>query len=261
VAVVVPAYRDSLTDDERISFRHLDRFRGQYDRYLVMPKRLDFGLDGFRAARFADGFLESKHSYSRLLLTRRFYHRFSSYDYILVHQLDSLVFSDELSFWCATGYDYIGAVHTIGDLPPHIGNGGFSLRRVASFLAVLSSTKRAVDPREHWAATWGDRPVLTRLRALPRRYAKHLRAFNGVRWEIRRLDKTPHAWPEDWFWSLEAKRFLPDFRIAPNEDGDRFAFFGTPRKTFERVGCRLPFGCHGWPRFERDFWNPHLLSE
>jgi uncharacterized protein DUF5672 len=260
VAVVVPVYRDTLTPDERVSIRHLDRYLGSYDRYLAMPERLSFGIDGYADKRFPDRFFTSKHNYSRLLLTREFYRAFSAYDYILIHQLDCLVLSDELRFWCGRGYDYIGAVHTIADLPPCVGNGGFSLRRVASFLAVLNSKTRAVDPRAYWTTTWGDKPALDRLRAIPRRAALHLRSFNGVRSEIRRLDRTAHGWPEDWFWSLEAKRFWPVFRVADNEDGDRFAFFGTPHETFARIG-KLPFGCHAWNRFERDFWEPHILSK
>jgi hypothetical protein len=260
VAVVVPVYREELTADERVSLRHVDRFLGSFDRYLVMPESLAFDRDAFRIERFADRFFESKHNYSRLLLTRGFYGRFSRYEYVLLYQLDSLVLSDELLFWCARGHDYIGAVHTIDDLQC-VGNGGFSLRRVASFLEVLTSRTRAVTPHAYWAANWADKPLLTRLRALPRRYAKHLRMFNGVQWEIHRLDKTAHAWPEDWFWSLEATRFFPAFRVAPNEDGDRFAFSETPRQTFEKIGRQLPFGCHGWPRFERDFWDPYLLLE
>jgi hypothetical protein len=260
VAVVVPVYREELGPDEQVAIRHLDRHLGSYDRYLLMPEGLRFTIDGYRACRFPDRFFTSKHDYSRLLLTPGFYRAFSSYAYILIHQLDSLVLSDELRFWCARGHDYIGAVHTIGDLPPHVGNGGFSLRKVESFLAVLTSRVRAVEPRAYWAANWADKPVLARLRAAPRRGALHLRAFNDVRREIRRLDRTAHAWPEDWFWSLEASRFWPDFRVAGNEDGDRFAFFGTPRETFARTG-RLPFGCHAWTRFDRDFWEPHLLRE
>jgi hypothetical protein len=225
-----------------------------------MPAGLAFGIDGYLTQRFPDRFFLSKHWYSRLLLTARFYRAFSRYEYLLIHQLDSLVFSDDLQSWCELGYDYIGGVHTIGDLPPQVGNGGFSLRKTSSFLKVLRSNARAVDPRDYWMANWADKPLSVRVRALPRKYAKHLRRFNDVRWEIRRLDRTPVAWPEDWFWSLEAKRFWPPFRIAPNAVGDRFAFCDTPRECFAKTG-RLPFGCHGWTRHEREFWEPHLLPE
>ena len=37
-----------------------------------------------------------------------------------------------------------------------------------------------------------------------------------------------------------------------------FAFEAEPRRCFERLG-RLPFGCHRWQKFDRAFWEPHLL--
>ncbi len=260
VAVVVPCYRAELTPDERVSLLHLNSFLSSYDRYLVMPKSLRFGLDGFGVERFGDRWFESRRSYSALLLTTDFYRRFSRYDYILLYQLDSLVFSDQLRYWCGKNHDYIGAVHTI-EGRVLVGNGGFSLRRVGSFLNVLTSKRRTSDPREHWQRNWATAPRVDRWRKLPRRYLKHLHAFNGVQWEIRRLNRAYSGWSEDWFWSLQARKYWPSFRIAPNEDGLHFAFCEEPRESFELIGRQLPFGCHGWTRFDREFWRPFLLAD
>jgi hypothetical protein len=259
VAVVVPVYRPTFDDDEQISLRHLSRFLSRYDRARVSPHGLEVELDGFRVERFPKRYFRSQRTYSDLLLTKRFYRRFSDYDYILVYQLDSLVFADELETWCGKGYDYIGAVHVI-EGTALVGNGGFSLRRVGRFLEVLESKRRTVDAREHWARHWAGRPASVRTLNLPRKYLKRLRAFNGVQWEIR-CRKRSYGWPEDWFWSLRAPKYVPEFRIAPNDEADRFAFFGEPRETFAAIGGRLPFGCHGWPRFDRDFWEPYLLRD
>jgi hypothetical protein len=257
-AVVVPVYRDTLDDDERTSLRHLERFLSRHDRFFAMPRSLRFARPGFEPVRFPDRCFASRRSYSALLLTGDFYRRFADYDYILLYQLDSLVFADELEEWATQGYDYVGAVHVIaGDAM--VGNGGFSLRRVSRFLDVLSSPRRTVDPDEYWNRHWAGKPLATRMLNLPRRLLKRLRMFNGVQWDIRRRKQSYDGWSEDWFWSLAARTYVPDFRVPPNDVAHRFAFFGEPRECFEAIGERLPFGCHGWTRFERDFWEPYLL--
>jgi hypothetical protein len=258
VAVVVPVYRAELDDDERTSIRHLEHFLSRYDRFLIMPRSLPFELEGYEPVRFRDSWFASRRSYSALLLTRRFYRRFADYDCILLYQLDSLVFADELEDWAAQGYDYIGAVHVIGG-EAMVGNGGFSLRCVPRFLDVLSSPRRTVDPAEYWRRHWAGRPRATQMLNLPRRVLKRLRMFNGVQWDIRRRQQSYDGWSEDWFWSLAASTYVPDFRVPPNDVAHRFAFFGEPRECFAAIGERLPFGCHGWTRFERDFWEPYLL--
>jgi hypothetical protein len=259
VALVVPIYRPTLEPDEQVSLRHLDRFLSSFDRFLVKPEGLELSLDGYRARSFGDRYFASRRGYSQLLLSKKFYRSFSAYEYILVYQLDCLVFADELLDWCERGYDYVAPPHTIGDRDPQVGNGGFSLRRVESFLAVLDSRIRTVDPRAHWAEHWAQKPALERWRNLPRRYAKRLLRFNGVQMEIKRLSSAYLGWAEDWFWTLQAEKYLPTFRRAPTAEGLRFGFNEAPRESFEALGRRLPFGCHGWNRFDREFWEPYLL--
>jgi hypothetical protein len=228
VAVVVPTWGAELGEDERISLRHLDRHLGRYERYAVSAGD---GLPGMDVRRFPRRYFRSPITYSRLLLTRRFYEAFADYEYILVYQLDALVLADELEDWCARGLDYIGAPWFPNpQLPfvvePMVGNGGFSLRRVAAFRAVI---ERAGE-----------------------RYTR--------RWVKGRADSHVEA-HEDLFWSFEAKRFLPELRIASVEEALRFAFEVDPRQAFERAGGRLPFGAHAWARYDRAFWEPHLLRD
>ena len=66
---------------------------------------------------------------------------------------------------------------------------------------------------------------------------------------------------EDVFWSFEARHYDPDFRIATVEEALPFAFELSPRECFTMIGSRLPFGCHAWPRYDRAFWEPSLLTE
>ena len=83
--------------------------------------------------------------YTKLLLAKQFYQAFADYEYILIYQPDCLVFSDDLEYWCAKGWDYVGAPwfrdhenDPTGGLWA-VGNGGLSLRNVSSALAVLRS--------------------------------------------------------------------------------------------------------------------------
>ena len=65
---------------------------------------------------------------------------------------------------------------------------------------------------------------------------------------------------EDKFWSQEAPRLDPGFRIPPPETAVAFAFESEPRFCFEQNGGRLPFGCHKWRAHDPDFWKPYLLT-
>jgi len=65
---------------------------------------------------------------------------------------------------------------------------------------------------------------------------------------------------EDHFWSDEAIKYHPEFRVASTELGLRFAFEVAPRYCFELNNYTLPFGCHAWPRYDRNFWEPYLLK-
>jgi hypothetical protein len=261
VAVVVPlSNRATLTPDEEISLRHLTHFLGRYDKYFVAPRSMEFGRTGFGVVRFDDRFFGSVDANRALMFSREFYGAFREYEYILLYHLDALVFSDQLEQWCEAGFDYIGAPWFNEWESPdggfyRVGNGGFSLRRVSSFLAVMNSRQYRVDPEHYWSKHFAGRPRHVQLLNLPRRYLKRVRMFNNVR---REMDSVKYN--EDRFWSRRAEHYYPDFRIAPVEVGLRFAFECAPRFCFEQNGRTLPFGCHAWPRYDRAFWEPYLLT-
>jgi hypothetical protein len=266
VAVVVPGYnRSEFTPDEEVSFRHLETFLSRYDKFLVVPRSLSIRRAGFELKRFDDSFFGSAIANTRLLLSRAFYESFADYRYILIYQLDALVFSDGLREWCDAGLDYIGAPWmTCEDSPwvskPRVGNGGLSLRKVESFLKVLSSNRYWVDPETYSrplvAEPW-HRPFLY----LPKKWLKRINRFNSVTRELRQWHlRTDGTRNEDHFWADHAVRYSPDFQVASFEQGLRFAFEVAPRQCFELNGRQLPFGCHAWPRYDRNFWEPYLIK-
>jgi len=146
VVIVVPMYRMEMDAFERISWQQLQRVLGGYPICIIGPGSLADGLREryhVRVEEFDDTGFQSVKSYSRMMLTKTLYERFSSFEYMLVYQLDTFVFSNRLQAFCRLGFDYIGAPWplwmTVGrKFPiPHIGNGGLSLRKIASACRML----------------------------------------------------------------------------------------------------------------------------
>ncbi|HEY3039012.1 MAG TPA: DUF5672 family protein [Pyrinomonadaceae bacterium] len=268
VAVVVPIHKEGLTGDERISISHLMHFLGVYDKYIVSPDNLNVSLPDFEVKRFGPEFFLNTLTYSALLLSRDFYQTFGEYEFILVYQLDALVFSDQLLEWCERGWDYIGAPwikSREADFveESRVGNGGFSLRRVASFLRVIDSPGFHLELDRYQSAF--NRDIGTKEDAqasgIRERIARRLRFFENreaVAKDIARRAKT-FGMNEDYFWSFKAVKYYPDFKIATVEDGLRFAFEVRPRQCYELNNRQLPFGCHAWNKYDPNFWKPFLL--
>ncbi len=266
VAVVVSLpSRPSLTADERISLRHAEHYLAAHDRYVLAPEGADVDYPGFGVKRFASRFFGSARAHATLLLTPGFYQAFRDYRFILISHLDALVFSDDLIAWCERDWDYIGAPWVrfpygismkYWDPEARVGNGGFSLRKVESCLRVLRSTRAHMSPDEYWRHFAEGKPAPVRALHYWRRWVKRLRRYNNVNWLLRRSPMN-----EDLFWSQEAVRFDPGFRIAPFEEALRFAWETEPAECARLTGLTLPFGCHAWPRYDRQFWTPYLLED
>ena len=260
VAVVVPlSNRTEFTPEEHVSFRHLTHFLGKYDKYFVLPKSLEFDHPGFGHKRFDDRFFGSLSAHNKLLFSPRFYRAFRDYKYILMYHLDALVFSDQLMQWCETDLDYIGAPWINCDdsawvRVPRVGNMGFSLIKIESFLKVFHSNVSWVEPDEYWKSFCAKNPKYVQYLHSPKKYLKRLRVFNGARWAMSKWTRGA-----DLFWSDEATTFHPEFKVAPFQMGLRFAFEVAPRLCFEQNNYTLPFGCHAWSRYDREFWEPYLL--
>ena len=267
VAVVVPLPTGrELTKDEWVSLRHIEHFLGQYDRYFLAPEGMQADHSpGFRMQHFPPEYFGSAVAHNSLLLKRRFYQAFRNYRFILICHLDALVLSDQLADWCARDWDYIGAPwfpcqHTRWmerwGRSWGVGNGGFSLRKVEAFLQVLGSKHRDMEPDEYWRNYISNKPRYVRFTSFWRRWLKHLGIFNNVRWSLYR-----HRVAEDLFWSFEAVRFDPSFRVAPVEEALKFAWETEPTRCFNMTGGVIPFGCHAWPRYERSFWIPYMIED
>ncbi|MBI3316633.1 MAG: hypothetical protein HYZ85_01335 [Candidatus Omnitrophica bacterium] len=267
VAVIVPFHKGSLSRDESISLRHLNHFLGPYEKFLVIPENLSLDLQGFQKMVFPEKLFRSVQSYNYLLSKRDFYLTFKRYEYILIYQLDSLVFSDQLLHWCSQGYDYIGAPWLKEFKLPWtegkdlVGNGGFSLRKVETFLEVLDTYEKS--PRRFI-------PILGRLLQRVPHWIRRGRNAQARRKILSDFKKHPFGvlnWlergncnGEDMFWSIMVPKFSPKFKKAPPRKALSFSFEFNPRLSFQMNHKALPFGCHAWAKYDRAFWEPYLLS-
>jgi hypothetical protein len=262
--VVVPLLaRSGLAPHEKTSLRHLDRHLSNYDVVAVAAPDIEVELpERYRLIRMDGKFFGSAEAHCHLQLSTELYKPFVDYEYILMYHTDALVFSNELDAWCHSGYDFIGAPWIKSEHTPwvkgepEVGNSGFALMNVRSFLRVLYSIKRRRTTSELWTAIWGDR---NRLKAFRRFIARSLFIDNNVRAHISAMLLL--GLPSDFFWSKDAVRYFPEFKIPSGSEALKFAFEVDPSKCYEMNGNKLPFGCHAWERYDRSFWEPHLIPD
>ncbi len=254
-AVLVPLYKESMTESEYFSFRTTLAILARHDIYVVCPMRLCPYVEGLkkkylklRAEYFPDRYFSGIAGYNRLLKSNVFYKRFKQYEYVLIVQTDALVFSDELTEWCERGYSYIGAPLFEGFdnpvIPPVFmggGNGGFSLRKVQDFIRVLSYPRRIPN-----VMSVGPNVI---------QFIKHhfIFAYSFPRLLQPQIN-------EDLFWGVLVPRSCEFFTVAAPEDALSFAFEVAPEYLFELNKRQLPFGCHAWEKYNLQFWRKTLYD-
>jgi hypothetical protein len=79
-----------------------------------------------------------------------------------------------------------------------------------------------------------------------------------LRWLLREFNE--HAYHEDCFWAFQAPKLVSNFMIPTPQQAVAFSFEVAPRFCFQQNSKRLPFGCHAWPKYDREFWEPYLLT-
>lgn len=232
VAVTIPVYKAQLTESEEVSLRQTVRVLKDYDLIIFAPEGLSLDAylalyEGFQVERFPARYFQGVKGYNRLMLSSRFYGTFKSYAYILICQLDAYVFRDELLEWAAKDYDYIGAPFLV-PMPITIDRP-----------IIFDLSKRLVGKVGNGGLSL-------------RKVSTHLRITRWFRPLIFFFRKN-----EDLFWSYFVPFFYP-YKRPSCEEALRFAVDLAPRKAFEMLGERLPFGCHAWERHDPEFWKPYI---
>lgn len=224
LAVIVPVYRPSLVDFERISWDSISKKLRHHQIIWVGPESLpndSFARSsGFQFVGFPSAHFSSRVSYSRLLMSRRFYATFAEFSHILIAQLDSLVLSGNIEAWMRSGLDFVGSPLRSGyGLTSETGygpglNGGLSLRRTDSALRVLTSSRtRRIALR----------PAFRMESRLARRVVRTVRdglLFNYSSWPARvRLPRIN----EDLYWSCLVPATHPWFSVPEPSRARTFA--------------------------------------
>lgn len=111
--VVVPIYKNQLSDDEWYGLNNNRHILKKHPFIAISPDDLDITnitkrIDFQGTKTFSANYFSSPKTYSRLLLSPKFWNSFN-FEALLLAQLDSFVFKDELEKWCRANYAFIGA--------------------------------------------------------------------------------------------------------------------------------------------------------
>lgn len=267
VAIVIPIYKKQPTQEELISLQQAIKILGNYSLILVCPNSLKIenyilNYDYFLVERFKDSFFKSIDGYNKLMMSKQFYHRFFNYEYILIYQLDAYVFRDELEYWCKLNFDYIGAPWFVDTKIPvkdqvlyGIGNGGLSLRKVKShynalsFFAIHFFLKSLYESYTQYLES--NLNKFSRIKFFITSYLTRVFFIKNSKYFSIKLN-------EDKYWCLVVPKINLNFKVAPIEVGIKFSFEENPDILYAMNKNELPFGCHAWARYNKEFWSQFI---
>jgi len=273
--ILIPIYKSTLNLNETVSFKQCLKVLFNYTICIITYKELDISyyIDlmvekkiKHRVEFFNKSHYNSLTAYNQLMISKSFYLRFKSYEYMLIYQLDAYVFRDELEYWCEQGYDYIGAPwfddesrisHNITN-PKFIGvgNGGFSLRKIKSHIKVLNSlcyivpVKSLIKGYLLKCKNQSVRSILNYTSDL----LKDLTIRNNTFYFFNNYIDN-----EDVFWGEFCKSKFTWYSIPTFETASKFSFEILPEYLYKMNNNKLAFGCHRWhiePYLS--FWNKHI---
>lgn len=249
VAVLIPVYKEILTNIEILSLRQCFNILGNHPIIFVAPDNLNLSQyheiltnKDLMVERFSNEYFRDIAGYNKLMLSIDFYKRFIKYKFILIYQLDAFVFKDELLYWCNQNFDYIGAsyephVNTkenmsylktygrilnflkkigVSHTIRNVGNGGLSLRKTKSIILLLKILRRKVHNN---------------------------------------IDN------EDGFFKYWGNIFYPFFKLGTDEAALKFSVETSPELSLKKLNYILPFGCHGFEKYSFETWKPYIYKD
>lgn len=255
--ICIPIHRLPFSPEEQIAIERMQRIFKDRLCVFIAPEKLRGPYNQLKSrshALFDTHFFSDKHfssivSYSRFLLQAELYHHFSEYEYLLICQPDVYVLHDGLDQWIyQMKYDYVGAPllrfqPKSKKYEAYAFNGGFSLRKVSSFLKVLGQ----IGPR------------FNRFRDLPAiesTLSRVLGSFwrNGLVFNYTIEPLLPKM-NEDMIWSALIPKRFPHFKVAPLEKAAHFALETHIEHLFYSFGKKPPIAIHNWLKHEPDAAN------
>ena len=235
VVIVIPVYKTQISDLEWNVLRQCAKVLANYDIAVAHPEGLDLSvyktiIPRLRSIPFEKRYFSNIAGYNKLLISDFFYQAFERYQFMLVFQLDAWVFEDSLLAWCNKGFDYIGAPWIEEPIP-------------GKNSALIPLTKLCLNKVGNGGLSL-------------RRVSAHLRIAKRLRGLVRY-----YHYNEDVFWSILVPMIFWSYRKPTVLEALSFAFEYKPRESYERIGNKLPFGCHAWERTDRLFWDQYIHVE
>jgi hypothetical protein len=261
--IAVPVHKEVPTPMEIVSLRQLGKIMAAREILIISPHGVSTYnykslLPHARDLKVHPRQMASWTAYNQMMISPFLYQKLRRYSHMLLHEPDALVFSDQLDFWCAQPFDYLGSPWPKPDhsptgfhFHPHI-NGGFSLSNISSMRRVTSSWKRW----HSWRHVMGD--IVAGLRGDRMKLKRGLIAAypGGLLRGASRLYQT--GW--DKFFFEVVPPLCPEFRIPPPEVCVRFSWQFATRYCIRQTQGQLPFGLHAWARWDFGHLRP-LMAE
>jgi len=251
--IVIPVYKEYFGELEEKSFLQCCKVLKDYEIVIVHPEGLVCAYltekyNNLSFKSFSKLYFATIDGYNELLLSSIFYESFLDSEYMLIYQLDAFVFRDDLMKWCQKGYDYIGApwIATSTD--------SFGMNIFNKVARLFRSKKK--NAREQTFFKVGNGGFSLRKVASHHNIAKQQQQF--IKDVLNETDKKIYA-IEDVFWSLKAIEFDPNFKIPDYKEAVYFAIDRKPNLAMKLTNNELPFGCHAINKPKViDFWKPIL---
>jgi hypothetical protein len=270
VSIVIPVYKTLPDYHEIQSLTQCLKVLEFYQITIVCPRSLNISeyklisdslCKEITIERFEDNYFDDIAGYNQLMVSIDFYKRFMDFDYILIYQLDSWIFLDELKYWCFQGYDYIGAPWFEGwdktkstSSFSGVGNGGFSLRNIHSSLKILNSFKRIEPLNKFWDFNKFNKLNLKGKAKYAINFIKTFAYLNNNTYYL----FNDYRLNEDIFWSTKAKKLFSWYNVPSEDIAMKFSFEVNPSHLFKINNCNLPTGCHAYNTYEPEFWKSFI---
>lgn len=262
--IVIPIHCAIPSQNELISFKQCFKILHNHPIKVIAPRDLDLShyikvVPNFEVIYIDPIWQSSIRQYNRLKISSFFYELFNGFDFLLTYELDAFVFQDNLDYWCKQGYDYIGAPWFEGWDKANktakiigVGNGGFSLRNIASSLRAIKKRNTLKKLQIIWHNCFAQKIIPFATAALL--FKKHFKIQN-MEYLNDIFDSSKN---EDYYWTQIIANFFNNYKVAPIKDAIKFSSDTNPSILFEMNNYKLPFGCHAWGRYEPEFWNKFI---
>jgi glycosyltransferase involved in cell wall biosynthesis len=193
-------------------------------------------------------------NYNKMALSKNFYKLFLDFDYMLIVHLDAYIFKDNLHYWLAQGYDYIGAPLFLPvdqfnsqiwrKMAPYGGNGGLCLRKIKKHFDLTSGN---FGPKKYSLLA---KAVIFLLKNYKFRY---ILIFLKL---ISKCAQNPIEFREkykiyeDVMISIFYNFMDKNFNVAPSKIARGFALEVNAEYIITNISkFQIPFGIHGYDKY------------